>query len=161
MLAESIPPSVEENVRRMAPVAAAPAERDAMVRLERVLVRGQADPQAYKIVGPEGEVGIPASVFHLLERLVEVMARGDSITLVPVGQELTTQQAANLLNVSRQYLVRLLDQGEIRFTKTGKHRRLRVEDVLNYKTRRDRRKRKALDDLTALSQELGEYDDLG
>ncbi len=160
MLAESIAPTIEESVRRMTPVAADPSELDEMAKLERILVRGQEHPQAYRLVGPTGEVQIPPIVFYLLERLVEVMARGDSITLVPVGKELTTQQAANLLNISRQYLVRLLDRGEIRYTKTGKHRRLRVEDVLHFRARRDRSRRKDLDGLVEFSQELGEYDDL-
>jgi hypothetical protein len=65
-----------------------------------------------RLVGPQGEsITLPESVLHVLERVVEVMARGDSITVVPVGREMTTQQAADLLNVSRQYLVRLLDEG--------------------------------------------------
>ncbi len=61
-----------------------------------------------QLVGPKGErIALPESIFYVLERVAEVLARGDSITLVPVGREVTTQQAANLLNVSRQYLVRL------------------------------------------------------
>jgi len=92
-----------------------------------------------------------------LERVVEVLARGDAITVVPVGKELTTQQAADLLNVSRQYLVRLLEGKRIPFTKTGKHRRLRVEDVLAFKERRDSERRKGLAELTRLTQEFGGY----
>lgn len=116
---------------------------------------------ACKLVGPSGEaISIPESVFYVLERVAEVMARGDSITVVPVGRALTTQQAADILNVSRQYLVRLLDDGRIPFTKTGKHRRVRVEDVLVFKERRDRERKASLDELTRISEELGGYDDL-
>lgn len=86
------------------------------------------------------------------------MASGDSITIVPVGKELTTQQAADLLNVSRQYLVRLLDEGRIPFRKTGKHRRLRIEDVLAFGQKRDRDRRVGIRELSQLTQEFGGYD---
>ncbi|MCA9626420.1 MAG: helix-turn-helix domain-containing protein [Myxococcales bacterium] len=89
-----------------------------------------------------------------------MMARGDSITVVPVGQELTTQQAADLLNVSRQYLVRLLDDGQLAYRRTGKHRRLRVEDVLTFKEHRDRKRKAALGELARLSEEAGGYEEL-
>jgi excisionase family DNA binding protein len=114
-----------------------------------------------RLVGPKGEtIAIPESVFYVLERVVDVMARGDAITVVPVGKEHTTQQAADLLNISRQYLVRLLEGGKIPFTKTGKHRRLRMEDVLAFKAQRDRDRKAALDELTALSEEFGGYGEL-
>jgi excisionase family DNA binding protein len=112
-------------------------------------------------MGPSGEaIPIPETVFYVLERVAEVMARGDSITIVPVGQEVTTQQAADMLNVSRQYLVRILDEGRIPFSKTGKHRRLRIEDVLAYKEQRDKEGRAKLDALTQMSEEMGGYDEL-
>lgn len=94
----------------------------------------------------------------MLERVAEVMARGDSITVVSVSKELTTQQAADLLNVSRQYLVRLLDEKRLPFTKTGKHRRLRIEDVLAFKENRDRNRSAGMRELSQLTQELGGYD---
>ena len=99
-------------------------------------------------------------MFYVLERVAEVMARGDSITVVPVGRELTTQQGADILNVSRQYLVRLLDEGRIPFTKTGKHRRVRIEDVLSFKDRRDRERRATLAELTQMSEDFGDCDGL-
>lgn len=83
---------------------------------------------------------------------------GDSITVVPVGKELTTQQAADLLNVSRQYLVRLLDEKCLPFTKTGKHRRLRIEDVLAFKENRDANRRAGMRELSQLTQAVGGYD---
>jgi excisionase family DNA binding protein len=105
-------------------------------------------------------VQIPESVFYVLERVAKVLADGDAITVVPVGKEVTTQQAADLLNISRQYLVRLLDAGQLPYTRTGKHRRLRVADVLSFKEKRDQERRAALDRLTELSEELGGYDEL-
>jgi excisionase family DNA binding protein len=112
-----------------------------------------------QLIGPRGErVLLPEAVFYVLERVAEVMARGDSIAVVPVGKELTSQQAADLLNVSRQYLVRLLDEGKIPFRKTGKHRRLRIEDVLSFKEARDQEREEGLRELSRLTQEFGGYD---
>jgi excisionase family DNA binding protein len=156
--------SVEEQVRRMTPVAAPPDQRPDVAALFRMLVQaGNVHRQrgGCKLVGPSGQtIAIPESLFHVLARVAEVMARGDSITIVPVGQEMTTQQAADLLNVSRQYLVRLLDDGRIPFTKTGTHRRVRIEDVLAFKDERDRGLQAKLDELTRMSEEFGGYDEL-
>jgi excisionase family DNA binding protein len=112
-----------------------------------------------QLVGPDGEtIPVPESVFYVLERVAEVLASGDSITVVPVGKEVTTQQAADLLNVSRQYLVRVLDEGRIPFRKTGKHRRLRIEDVLEFREKRDKDRRAGLRELSQMTQEFGGYD---
>ncbi len=162
MAAKVTAPSVEDQIRRMTPVAAPPEQRAGVAALFRLLgAVAQGRQGACKLVGPSGEeISIPDSVFYVLERVAEVMARGDSITVVPVGKEMTTQQAADLLNVSRQYLVRLLDDGRIPYTKTGKHRRLRVEDVLTFKEQRDRDRKAGLDELVRMSEEFGGYEEL-
>lgn len=159
--------SVEDSLRRMEPVSAPPDQQADVAALHKLLDQmaharaRQRRPPNCQLVGPRGErIAIPASVFHVLARVAEVLARGDAITVVPVGKELTTQQAADLLNVSRQYLVRLLEEKQLPFTKTGKHRRLRIEDVLAFKERRDRERKAALDELTAQSEEFGGYSDL-
>lgn len=150
--------SLENRVRRMTPVAAPPDERAQVAALLRAL-EGMIQSPRCQLVGPSGEAtAIPESIFYVLERVAEVMARGDSVTVVPLGKEVTTQQAANLLNVSRQYLVRLLDEGRIAFRKTGKHRRLRIEDVLTFKEQRDKDRRAGLRELSRLTQDLGGYD---
>ncbi|MEZ4617882.1 MAG: helix-turn-helix domain-containing protein [Caldilineaceae bacterium] len=76
---------------------------------------------------------IPAAAMQLLAEALSEMANGHSVTLLPVQTELSTQQAANLLNVSRPYLIGLLEKGELPFHKIGTHRRLRLQDVLSYK----------------------------
>ncbi len=152
---------MEDLIRRMTPVAAPPEQQAQVAALSRALegMAHQTKQPKCRLVGPKGEsIPLPESVFYLLERVAEVMARGDSITLVPVGREVTTQQAADLLNVSRQYLVRLLDEGRIPFRKTGKHRRVRVEDVLSFKKRRDDDRRAGLRELSRMTEELGGYD---
>lgn len=163
-MATGAAPSLEERLRRMTPVSV-PAEQQAEVAaLSRLLgIPGPRKKRAPRcqLVGPQGErISLPPSVFHVLERVIEVLARGDAITVVPVGKQLTTQQAADLLNVSRQYLVRLLDEDRLPYTRTGKHRRLRIEDVLAFKEKRDQERGAALDELTQLSEELGGYDEL-
>lgn len=152
----------EDLIRRMTPVAAPPEQQAQVAALSRALDGiAHAPKRAPKcqLVGPDGHaIPIPPSVFFVLERVADVMARGDSITVVPVGREVTTQQAADLLNVSRQYLVRLLDEGRIPFRKTGKHRRVRIEDVLSFKETRDKDRRAGLRELSRMTEELGGYD---
>ena len=155
--------TIEDMIRRMTPVAAPPDQRAQVVALSKALevIAHQPRKRAPKcqLVGPKGEcIPLPESVFYVLERVAEVMARGDSITVVPVGREVTTQQAADLLSVSRQYLVRLLDEGRIPFRKTGKHRRVRIEDVLSFKQTRDRDRRAGLRELSRMTEEFGGYD---
>jgi excisionase family DNA binding protein len=155
--------TMENLIRRMTPVAAPPEQQAQVAALSKALedmvhLRRRRAPKC-KLVGPKGQsIAIPEAVFYVLERVAEVMARGDSITVVPVGREVTTQQAADLLNVSRQYLVRLLDEARIPFRKTGKHRRLRIEDVLAFKEQRDKDRRAGLRELSRLSQEFGGYE---
>ncbi len=152
---------LEERIRKMTPVAAPPEERSQVADLFRLLDRASKVAPVCRLIGSEGEsIPIPEAAFYIFERVAEVLARGDSITIVPVGQELTTQQAADLLNVSRQYLVRLLNENRIPYSKTGKHRRLKIEHVLAFKDARDKGRNAALDELTQLSEEFGGYGEL-
>jgi excisionase family DNA binding protein len=151
--------SIEDRIRRMTPVAAPPDQRPGVAALSRALGSIARRGPKCRLVGPKGEaIPLPEAIFYVLERVAEVMARGDSVTIVPVGKELTTQQAADLLNISRQYLVRLLEEGRISHRKTGTHRRLRIEDVLAFKEDRDRSRRSALRELSRMTQEFGGYD---
>jgi excisionase family DNA binding protein len=153
--------AIEERIRRGTPISAPPNEQADVVALSQLLGKLAHSHKRCELVGPQGKrVPIPESVFYVLERIAEVLAEGNAVTVVPVGKEVTTQQAADLLNVSRQYLVRLLDADQLPYTRIGKHRRLRVEDVLSFKQKRDRERQSALDDLTNLSEELGGYDEL-
>jgi excisionase family DNA binding protein len=160
---EAAPNTMEARIRRMTPVAAPPEQQAQVEALSRALEGMTHTPRRRapkcQLVGPKGEtIALPESVFFVLERVAEVLARGDSVTVVPVGREVTTQQAADILNVSRQYLVRLLDEGRIAFRKTGKHRRLRIEDVLAFKEGRDAERRAGLRKLSRMTEEFGGYD---
>lgn len=158
--------TLEESIRRMEPVAAPPEQQPGIEKLHRLLDQmahldaRRREPRC-ELVGPKGEkISLPEPIFSVLERVAEVLARGDAVTVVPVGKEMTTQQAADLLNVSRQYLVRLLDEDKIKHTRTGRHRRIRVEDVLEFKERRDRERQLGLKKLTEMSEDAGGYPEL-
>jgi excisionase family DNA binding protein len=100
-------------------------------------------------------IELPASAVRLLLDILEQMARGNAVTLMPVHAELTTKQAADLLGVSRTHLVQLLDEGKIAHRKVGTQRRIRAEDALKYRRKTERKRHEALDELTAYDQELG------
>ena len=100
-------------------------------------------------------VEIPAPAVRLLGEILDQMARGNGVVLTPLHAELTSRQAADLLQVSRTHLVQLLDKGRIPFRKVGAHRRVRTEDILAYRHATESRRREALDRLTAYDQELG------
>ena len=104
---------------------------------------------------PEETVSIPESAFRLLNEILTQMAKGNAVTLIPVHAELTTQQAADILNVSRPFLVEQLEKNVIPFRKVGTHRRILFKDLMEYKEAMDRNRLKALDELAAQAQELG------
>jgi len=133
-----------------------PSEQDELVELRELLRRIAArERPVARLVAPDGsEVEIPASAFAALQAVVRDMAQGLTITLIPHDKELTTKEAANILNISRPFLVKLLDRGEIPYHRVGTHRRLNVEDVLGYRELRAARRREKLRELTELSEQV-------
>lgn len=103
--------------------------------------------------GETDDLVLPGHVLQILLDVLSEMSKGNAISLLPRHQELSTQEAANLINVSRPFFVGLLENGEIPFHKVGAHRRVRLTDVLEYKDRNDQQRTQALDELAALSQE--------
>jgi excisionase family DNA binding protein len=134
-----------------------PSEQDEIVELRELfasIARKAGRPMA-KLVSADGvEVEIPASAFYALHALVRDMAQGLTVTLIPHDRELTTKEAADILSVSRPFLVKLLDRDEIPYHRVGTHRRLRVEDVLAYRERRAERRREKLRELTEVSEQV-------
>jgi excisionase family DNA binding protein len=133
-----------------------PSEQDELVELHAQLARIAARKRATaRLVGADGqEVEIPASAFAALHAVVHDMARGLTITLIPHDNELTTKEAADILGLSRPFLVKLLHRGEIPHHRVGTHRRLNLQDVLAYRELRATRRREQLRKLTELSQQV-------
>jgi excisionase family DNA binding protein len=104
--------------------------------------------------GKEKTIELPAGAVKLLQAILEDMASGRAVTIVPQNAELTTQQAADFLNVSRPFLVGLLNQRKLPFRLVGTHRRVRFEDVIRFKEDIDTERRRVLDELAAEAQEL-------
>ena len=98
---------------------------------------------------------IPAPAMQILVNVLEEMAKGNTVTLVPLQEEITTQQAADILNVSRPFFIQMLDNDEIPFRKVGARRRVKLADVMNYKRHLYDNRLKILKELTAYDQELG------
>ena len=115
-----------------------------------------SDPVPTRFGVATGEpVDIPTSAVRLLKEILDHMAHGNGVALTPLHAELTTRQAADLLQVSRTHLVQLLDEGRIPYRKVGAHRRVRARDILDYRRETESRRHKALDELTAADQNLG------
>lgn len=100
------------------------------------------------------QVELPTSALRLLIDILAELADGNAVKVVPIHAELTTQEAADLINVSRPHLVKLLEAGELPFHKTGKHRRVRFADLMQFKANRDRASKQAMEELAKQAQEL-------
>jgi len=123
-------------------------------RLARLARRGRPLTLRVRNAGQEETIELPGGAVKLLQAILEDMASGRAVTIVPQNAELTTQRAADFLNVSRPFLIRLLEQKKLPFRLVGTHRRIRFEDVLRFKENIDAERRKVLDQLAAEAQEL-------
>lgn len=141
----------------IAAVCGIPTDRDVALadRAGRTLDTLIGDTQPVSAQFGAESVDIPTPAVRLLRVVLEQMAHGRGVALTPLHAELTTRQAANLLQVSRTHLVQLLRERRIPCRKVGTHRRVRVEDVLAYRKASESRRRAALDEMTARDQEIG------
>lgn len=117
----------------------------------------RAETQQIEIFDDKGAshpVRVPVSALRLLVDVLTEIGEGNAVSLIPIHAELTTQDAADVLNVSRPFLVQLLENGEIPFHKTGTHRRIRYQDVIAYKKKVDAERSKVLDALAEQAQTL-------
>jgi excisionase family DNA binding protein len=123
--------------------------------LSRLVAHGSPLTLRVTEAGRELPIELPVGAVAMLTEILQAMAAGRGVTLIPENAELTTVQAAEILNVSRPFLTKLLDDGKIPHRKVGTHRRVRMEDVMDYKKRIDRERENILDQLVAEAQEEG------
>ncbi len=136
------------------PISVPQAQERQIRDLRRLIQGGQAS-----LVGPDGrQVAIPEPVHDLLLLILKNLQAGRAISIVPEHQQLTTQRAANILGVSRPFLVRLVESGDIPFHMVGSHRRIYLRDLLDYKRRRDAVRHEAINNMARTEMEAGTYD---
>jgi len=126
--------------------------------LAAVLEQLKSDNPEIEIEETRERIKIPLSALKLLAKILKVTSQGNPVSIVPVATEMTTQKAAEILGCSRPYLVSLLETGEIEYTKVGKHRRVRFEDIMNYKEKMKKNQKKHIIDVMKFDEEIGLYD---
>ena len=137
---------------RLPGAEAAGLARTSATELSRYLSE-HPEAERARVQFDDSDLILPRHALELLRDLLAEMAQGNAVTIMPTHAELTTQQAADILNVSRPHLIKLLESGEIPFSHVGTHRRIRYQDLLAYKAGRDQKREEALDELVRQAQE--------
>jgi excisionase family DNA binding protein len=136
------------------PISASENEQPILRKIDNILESSHPT-----LVGSDGEqISLPPSLFQLLKRVVSHLSRGQAVTIIPINKEVTTQEAADILNVSRPYLIKMLEEEKIPYVTVGAHRRIPLPTLLEYKERRDEEREQGLAELAQMSQEFGLYD---
>jgi excisionase family DNA binding protein len=149
--------SLPAKTRRVA-TGVPPEDRAAAAHLALALAPARGRAGRVQLIGPDGaSLDLPEPLAMVVARAASLISEGHQVSVIAEDELLSTQAAAKLLNVSRQYVVRLADQGDLPSFKVGSHRRLRTSDVAAYKRDRDAKRDTALDRLAALSEEMGGY----
>jgi excisionase family DNA binding protein len=132
------------------------SEKEAANQLRKIIAARSGETKLRVIDDDKqtAEIALTPALSSLLMELLRHVGRGDAVTLVPLNQMLTTQQAADILNVSRPYLISILQKGEIAFSFVGRHRRIKAEDLFSYKRARDEKRRQELTELAKTDAEL-------
>ena len=126
--------------------------------LASTLEQLRSESPEIEIEETEEKIKIPKSALVLLAKILKEISQGNPISIVPIATEMTTQAAAELLGCSRPHVVKLLEEGQIKYTKVGKHRRVKYEDVLSYKKLLKAKQKSAITEIMQLDEESGLYD---
>ncbi len=153
----SISPSVRSSVRRLEPSS---ESAEYINHVLRTFLANAKPAKPLQFVGPDGVTeDIPIEIYAVLREVFQHLKDGQAISLIPDDTQLTTQQAAEILNISRPYLYRMLDADEIPFIQVGTHRKLRLADVEVLRERRRNESRKALNAIAELNEDCDDYGD--
>lgn len=141
---------------QMQPPAPTPREAQLAGESSRQLAAclGPGETTSLRIVEAGEEITIPVAALRMLVEILAQMGKGNAVALVPYATELTTQQAAGFLSVSRPHVVSLLERGELPYRKVGTHRRIQLKDILDYRQRSLVKRRTALDEMAQQAQDL-------
>lgn len=134
------------------------AAMESYVALAATLEQVRSDNPAIEIEETEDKIKIPIGALKLLAKILKGISLGHPVSIVPIATEMTTQAAAEFLGCSRPHLVKLLEEGNIPFTKVGKHRRIRYEDLVRYKNKLKVKQKNAIKEIMQLDEEAGLYD---
>lgn len=126
--------------------------------LASVIDQLKSENPEIEIEETQERIKVPLSALKLLGEILKAMSQGKAFSLVPMATEVTTQKAAEILGCSRPHLVKLLEDGQIEYTKVGKHRRVRFEDVMKYKKKLKKNQKQHIIDIMNSDEELGLYD---
>jgi excisionase family DNA binding protein len=130
--------------------------RDALRLVDEALTESTSDgPVTLTVAGAAADVVVPKTVVGLLSRILANLANGEGVAVIPVDRELSTQKAADMLNVSRPFLIRLLEEGRIDFRLVGTHRRVKTASLLRYLSQDEAERRSAADELSRMTKDLG------
>jgi excisionase family DNA binding protein len=141
-------------------VAAPDAQEQESIRsLGEAIARSGPGATGYLVAPDQEPLPLPRALYEVLVRAAQMLAHGGAISVLPADRMLTSQEAADFLNVSRTYLVRLLDAGKIPFERVGRHRRVSLADIMTFDVARRRERRQHLRNLIDLSQQYGLYDE--
>ena len=131
-----------------------PSKRDSELAREASRAISSGQPQELRVRIDNKELILPQAATRLIQHLLTEMAQGNAVTIIPIHAELTTQEAADFLNVSRPHLIRLLEQNKVAYHMVGTHRRIRFEDLMAFKASFEKRRIEAMDELATQAQEL-------
>ncbi|MBN9221158.1 MAG: helix-turn-helix domain-containing protein [Mesorhizobium sp.] len=137
------------------PILPSADDAELAAQASRQLSRGKHEGAELRVQVGNETLRLPKSVGDLLYHLLTEMGQGNAVTIIPVHAELTTQEAADYLNVSRPYLIRLLEEGRLPFNMVGTHRRVKFSDLATYKSKTEDERKSLMEELAAQAQQLG------